>query len=98
MGEAMTKDAAACLALRLIGLLILGNGVFDLLELAGQIFVMVTITGVPMDAAISSAIRQHTGALWGSIVVSSLQAIVSLCLAFYFLLRGRVVHRWLTRE
>lgn len=94
----MSKDAAAWLALRIIGLLVLGNALFYCVELVTRIFALVEINGLNLDSASEKLLSQRVGSLWSSIIISAAQGVASFALAYYFLLRGALVHRWLMRE
>jgi hypothetical protein len=92
----MTKESAAWLVLRVIGLLLLGQTLY--LLFAASVHVMTaekmgSITGTLAEQAERQAVRA-----WVDTGMAVAQAILSGALSFYFLRKGKVLHKLLMKE
>ncbi len=93
----MNKDSAAWLALRIIGLLALGRAFLSMLSGAVETFNLWKLYGVTFEAMASQTQRLLLQA-WVGIGIALIQCIFFAVVAFYFLRRGRAVHKLLMHE
>jgi hypothetical protein len=93
----MNKDSAGWLALRIIGLLALGRAFLSMLSAAVEIFNLWKLYGVASEALASQTERLIFQA-WVGIGIALIQSIFFALVAFYFLRRGRAIHKLLMHE
>jgi hypothetical protein len=93
----MNKDSAGWLALRIIGLLALGRAFLSMLSMAVDILNLWKLYGVAFEAFTSQTQRLILQT-WIGIGVALVQSIFFALVAFYFLRRGRVIHKLLMHE
>ena len=93
----MNKDAAAWLALRIIGLLALGRALLSLFSTPAEIFYLSKLYGTAF-AGLASQTHQMLIQMWVGIGVAFVQSIFFALVAFYFLRRGRAIHKLLMHE
>ncbi|OOG52155.1 hypothetical protein B0E48_16730 [Rhodanobacter sp. C03] len=93
----MNKDSAAWLALRIIGLLALGRAFLSLLSGVVETFNVWKLYGATVEAMASLTQRLILQA-WVGIGIALMQCIFFAVVAFYFLRRGRAVHKLLMHE
>ena len=93
----MNKDSAAWLALRIIGLLALGRAFLSLFS-----GIVETLNVWRLYGTISEAMASLTQRLilqtWLGIGLALMQCIFFAVVAFYFLRRGRAIHKLLMHE
>ena len=92
----MNKESAAWLVLRVIGLLLLGQTFYLLFEAMVHVVTaekMSSIAGSLAEQAERQAMRA-----WVDTGVSLAEALVTGALCFYFLRRGKTLHKALMRE
>jgi hypothetical protein len=93
----MTKDSAGWLALRILGLLALGRAFLSMLSVLVNIANLLKLYGVT-----SETLATRTAVLILEAQVSAgvafVQVIFFVLVAFYFLRRGRLVHKLLMHE
>jgi hypothetical protein len=93
----MNKESAAWLALRIIGLLALGRTFLSLLSGLVEIFNVWRLYG-SFSGAMASLTQRLILQTWVGIGFSLMQAIFFAVVAFYFLRRGRAIHKLLMHE
>ena len=93
----MNKDAAAWLALRIIGLLALGRALLSLFSTPAEIFYLSKLYGAAF-AGLASQTHQMLIQMWVGIGMAFVQSIFFALVAFYFLRRGRAIHKLLMHE
>jgi hypothetical protein len=93
----MTKDSAGWLALRILGLLALGRAFLSILSVLVDIANLLKLYAVASDslAARTAALILQTQVAAG---VAFVQVVFFALVAFYFLRRGRLVHKLLMHE
>jgi hypothetical protein len=87
----MSKDQAAWLVLRTIGLIILLAGLFHLYHFMMNLLAVLTIPG---ELTSDGRTLRHVNLRWDPF----LHFIALSAFSIYFLRYGRVLHRWLLRE
>ena len=93
----MNKDSAGWLALRIIGLLALGRAFLSMLSVAVDILNLRKLYGVNIEAMASQAQRLILQT-WIGAGITFMQCIFFALVAFYFLRRGKAVHKLLMHE
>ena len=93
----MNKDSAAWLALRIIGLLALGRAFLCLFSAAVDIFNLWKLYGVTLEA-LASKTEQIILQTWVGTGLSLAESIFFALIAFYFLRKGRAIHKLLMHE
>jgi len=93
----MNKDSAGWLALRIIGLLSLGRAFLSLLSMAVDVFNLWKLYGVTSET-LASQTQRLIFQTWVGIGIALVQAIFFALVAFYFLCRGRAIHKLLMHE
>jgi hypothetical protein len=91
----MNKDSAAWLALRIIGLLALGRAFLSMLSLAAACLNLLGLRGVT-----SNAFAPQTAhlILLPAAALALAQTIFFALVAYYFLRKGRAIHKLLMHE
>jgi hypothetical protein len=92
----MTKESASWLVIRVIGLAMLGYCVMLLVDIASQLLVLQKLYTI--EGSLAAKAEQNIVSAWVRTGFTSVQLMVAALLSFYFLRRGRTVHRWLMRE
>jgi len=92
----MTKESAAWLSIRLLGLLLFGYTLLLLVEVVGEAFVLAKLYAI--EGSLAAQAERNIVSAWVTEVLLLAQAIASSVFSFYFLTRGSAVHRWLMRE
>ena len=93
----MNKDSAAWLALRIIGLLALGRAFLSMLSGVAETLNVWRLYGVTSEA-LASVTQRIILQTWVGIGIALMQSIFFAVVAFYFLRRGRVIHKLLMHE
>ncbi|WP_158755813.1 hypothetical protein [Dyella sp. S184] len=93
----MNKESAAWLALRIIGLLALGRAFLSVFGAAVEIFNLWKLYGVTLEALASQTERLILQT-WVGIGLSLTESIFFALVAFYFLRKGRAIHKLLMHE
>ena len=93
----MNKDSAGWLALRIIGLLALGRAFLSLLSMAVDVFNLWKLYGVTSETLTSQAQRLILQT-WFGIGIALVQSTFFALVAYYFLRRGRAIHKLLMHE
>jgi hypothetical protein len=93
----MSKDSAAWLALRIIGLLALGRAFLCMLSVAVDVLNLWKLYGVNLDA-IASQTQRLILQTWVGVGIAFVQSIFFGLVAFYFLRKGRAIHKLLMHE
>jgi hypothetical protein len=93
----MNKDSAGWLALRIIGLLALGRAFLSLLSVAVDVFNLWKLYGVTFES-LSSQTQRLILQTWVGIGIALVQSVFFALVAFYFLRRGRAIHKLLMHE
>jgi hypothetical protein len=93
----MDKDSAAWLALRIIGLLALGRAFLSMLSALVDALNLWKLYGVTLEALASQTERLILQT-WIGVGLALTQSIFFALVAFYFLRRGRAIHKLLMHE
>jgi predicted membrane protein len=93
----MDKDSAAWLALRIIGLLALGRAFLSMLSALVDALNLWKLYGVTFEALASQTERLILQT-WIGVGFALTQSIFFALVAFYFLRRGRAIHKLLMHE
>lgn len=93
----MNKNSAAWLALRIIGLLALGRAFLSLLSGVAETFNVWRLHGT-ISEAMASLTQRLILQTWVGIGIALMQCIFFAVVAFYFLRRGRAIHKLLMHE
>ena len=93
----MNKDSAGWLALRIIGLLALGRTFLSLLSMAVDAFNLWKLFGVNSET-LASQTQRLILQTWVGIGIALVQSFFFALVAFYFLRRGRAIHKLLMHE
>ena len=92
----MTKESGSWLVIRTIGLVLAGQALLLLYGVCVQIVVASKLDAI--GGSLAAAADREALRFWVNTAISALQTVVLGVLAFYFLCRGKVVHRMLMRE
>ena len=92
----MSKEAAAWLALRIMGLLLLGGALCQLLEAVAHVVTAERLSSITGNLA--SQAERLASRTWIDASILFVRAALLGVLAFYFLRKGRAVHRMLMWE
>ena len=93
----MNKDSAGWLALRIIGLLAIGRAFLSLLSMAVDVFGLWKLYGVTSET-LAPQTQRLILQTWVGIGIALVQSIFFALVAFYFLRRGRAIHKLLMYE
>ena len=93
----MNKDSAGWLALRIIGLLAIGRAFLSLLSIAVEVFSLWKLYGVS-SGSLASQTQRLILQTWVGIGMALVESIFFALVAFYFIRRGRAIHKLLMHE
>ena len=93
----MNKDSAGWLALRIIGLLALGRACLSLFSVTVDAFNLSKLYGVHFESLAARA-GQLILRTWVGLGLGAAQVVFFALVAFYFLRKGRAIHRLLMHE
>jgi hypothetical protein len=93
----MSKDSAAWLAIRIMGLLLLGEALLFLFSAISQVLVALKAASITSESLASQATRVAIHA-WVDAGIASAETITIGLLAVYFLRGGKAIHKLLMRE
>jgi hypothetical protein len=92
----MTKESAAWLVIRTLGLLALGEALLKLVNVAAELLVVQEFYGI--QGAVAASVERQIFQSWVSVGMYFAQAVFFSALSMYFLRKGEAVHRLLMRE
>jgi hypothetical protein len=93
----MNKDSAGWLALRILGLLALGRVFLSMLSAIVDMANLWKLYGVT-SASLAAQMERLILQTWVGIGIALVQCIFFAVVAFYFLRRGRAIHKLLMHE
>jgi hypothetical protein len=92
----VSKESAAWLVVRTIGLVLVGEACFLLYGVGAQAFALIKLEQI--DGALTSAADREALRVWVDVAITTAQVLIIGLVAFYFLRKGKAVHRMLMRE
>ena len=92
----MSKDSAAWLAIRIIGLLLAGQTLLFLCDLSAQFIDLAKLYSI--GGSLASEAQKQIIRTWIDAGIAFVEMVVFGALSCYFLRRGKTIHRLLMRE
>ena len=93
----MNKDSAGWLAIRILGLLALGRVFLSMLSAIVDMANLLKLYGVTSES-LAAQMERLILQTWVGIGIAFMQCIFFAVVAFYFLRRGRAIHKLLMHE